>query len=605
MDEMNNTEIESMETIDEVIVYPNSEDLEYPEVEMLATEESETELEAEVVTESEVKEERVLDILCFSDNIADEDVLYPADEDLAYPEVFALEQDFLDDEQQEDKLWQARTGLNFETLCGAIETIIFMSDKPVALAKIKSLIDEDLPLRVVHNSLARLQEEYESAHHGLRLMEVAEGYQFRTKATYSKYVQDLFKVNSLVLSPTALEVLAILSYKQPISKNEIEKIRGVDSSHIVRGLMDKRLVKVVGRSEEIGKPVLYGTTPEFLEVFNLSDLGQLPPEHELEEMIGQGIGKIADIKTICTGDKDQFNFDEEEELEQLAQEIKSINSDTEFTKSLKIEEKKRTTASGEVVKSAFDLLEEHVTSRQITNQNADALKSELMNSGIFPTVIKNLLEGWPFNAPEVDEGDDDFQMIDLDTGEPIIEEDYDIELELELTEEEQAQVEAVEAEMTSEEDSDEEVVLSDEDAAQASLVAALMAESSNDEAIIYPADLESEAEALPEVPAVEEVKEEAMEVAGEKVEEAVDIFNVKENEDEVSALAAALDAAFANLTGESLTEEADLEATHDIAEEKASDLDNLTDSIVEKAENLDIDLSFLKDESENNSELEN
>ena len=221
----------------------------------------------------------------------DRNPAFPSEADLLYPgqSLLELKQEFLDDEKQEDQLWQARTGLNFDTLCGAIETLIFMSDKPVSIVKIKSLIDEDMPLRVIHESLTRLQEGYESKHHGLRLVEVAEGFQFRTKATFSKYVQDLYKVNSLVLSPTALEVLAIIAYKQPVAKVEIDKIRGVDSGHIVRGLIDKRLVKVAGRSEEMGRSVLYGTTPEFLEVFNLANIGDLPPEYELEESIENSV----------------------------------------------------------------------------------------------------------------------------------------------------------------------------------------------------------------------------------------------------------------------------------------------------------------------------
>src|SRR5690606_19713831 len=99
-------------------------------------------------------------------------------------EEFSLDLDYFNEKEQEDKLWQARTGLNAETLCGAIETIIFMSDKPISILKIKNYIDADLPLRVVHESIARLQKEYETKHHGIRLQEVAQGYQFRTKATY-------------------------------------------------------------------------------------------------------------------------------------------------------------------------------------------------------------------------------------------------------------------------------------------------------------------------------------------------------------------------------------------------------------------------------------
>ncbi len=333
---------------------------------------------------------------------------------------FALELDCFDDEDQEDRLWQARTGLNEDTLCGAIETIVFMGDKPLPLNKIKALIDEDMPLRVLHTAITRLQTEYESKHHGIRLVEVAEGYQFRTKATFSKYVQDLFKVNSLVLSPTALEVLAILAYKQPVAKTEVDKIRGVDSGHIVRGLMDKRLVKVVGRSEEMGRPVLYGTTPEFLEVFNLPDLSQLPPEHQLEEIIENGIGKVSDIRTLINSkDREMFSFDEMEELESLHSSIKAISADTSFTKSLKVQEKRRTTEEGEKVKTAFDLLEEFVTNDLMVALNNEAVESNIFTAVTQPTVINDLTAG-PFNEPEVlEESEDDFQMIDLDTGLPI------------------------------------------------------------------------------------------------------------------------------------------------------------------------------------------
>ena len=314
----------------------------------------------------------------------------------------------------------ARTGLNTDTLCGAIETIIFMSDKPVSILKIKSLIDEEMPLKVIHEAILRLQAEYEEKHHGIRLLEVAEGYQYRTKATYSKYVQDIFKINSIVLSPTALEVLAILAYKQPVSKVEVDKIRGVDSGHIVRALMDKRLVKVMGRSEEVGRPVLYGTTPEFLEVFNLADLTQLPPEHELEALAKTStVGKITDIKTLVQeGDKARFKFDEIHELDQLSEAIKNISPETDFTASLKVEEKKRMSAEGLEIKSAFDLLEEFVNKKLVSDENKKAFESNLTTNIIDPRVI-NDLEAGPFNLPVSLDDDDFFQMIDLDTGLPL------------------------------------------------------------------------------------------------------------------------------------------------------------------------------------------
>lgn len=334
--------------------------------------------------------------------------VYPDPEFLTYPEnVYTLEMelDYFDAEKQEEKLWQARTGLTRETLCGAIETLIFMSDRPISLAKIKRYIDEDIPLRAIHEAIVRLQSEYEQKHHGIRLMEVAEGYQFRTKATYSHFVQKLFNVNSLALTPTALEVLAIIAYKQPVSKSEIDKIRGVDSSHIVRGLMDKRLVKVEGRSEELGRPALYGTTLEFMEVFNLSDLSQLPPEYELEDMAQESIGKISDIKGLVhSGDKAQFNFDEIDELDELSASIKLISTDTDFIRSIKQNEKVRVQGAEESnssteKRSAFDLLEEFILKDQVSRVNKEAVSSETFTAITQPEIITSLENG-PFNLPE-------------------------------------------------------------------------------------------------------------------------------------------------------------------------------------------------------------
>jgi len=338
---------------------------------------------------------------------------------------FDLATEFFDPAKQEEQLWQARTGLNYDTLCGAIETIIFMSDRPVPLMKIKKMLDEDMPLNVLHDALVKLQTEYEATHHGLRLQEVAEGYQFRTKATYSKYVQDLFKVNALVLTPSVLEVLAIIAYKQPVSKPEIDKIRGVDSAHLVRTLMEKHLVKIVGRSEDVGHPSIYGTTQEFLEVFNLSTLESLPPEHELSDLAkSSDVGKICDIRQICSeGDKNRFVFDELAELDQLSESIKNIVSETDFTRNLMSEEKKRVEGQNPEVKTAFEILESYIEKERVIEQNRKSLTSESLSLAEGPKVVNDLTAG-PFNAPIATE--DDFQMIDLDTGLPIEPEKEDL-----------------------------------------------------------------------------------------------------------------------------------------------------------------------------------
>ncbi len=322
------------------------------------------------------------------------------------PPDFTLDVAYFDEKSQEDMLWQARTGLNLDTLCGAIETIIFMSDRPISIQKIKAQIDTELPLRVIHESLTKLQSGYEEKFHGIRLVEVAEGYQFRTKATYSKFVQNLFKINSLVLTPTALEVLAIIAYKQPVSKTDVEKIRGVDSSHVIRALMDKRLVQMCGRSEELGRPSLFGTTSEFLEVFNLATITDLPPEYELEEMATKNtIGTIADIKSVVfRGDNlKRFSVDEFEELDKLSQDIVNIPSETNFTMLLKTEEKKKIDGDSAIRKSAFDILEDFVNKEETVRQNELATASHTLMNVVDAKSVDISLEGIIFNSPEVDE----------------------------------------------------------------------------------------------------------------------------------------------------------------------------------------------------------
>ncbi len=296
--------------------------------------------------------------------------------------------------EEDESVILEKLNLDYEKLSGAIETIIFMSDRPISITKIRDVISLTLPLRTIHNAIIKLQEEYEAKHHGIRLLEIADGYQFRTKAIFSKYVQDLFKVTSLVLSPSAIEVLAIIAYKQPVSRPDIDKIRGVDSSHLIRLLMDKRLIKFVGKSDDLGKPALYGTTQEFLEVFNLADLSELPPETELETMAQTTVSKISDIRDICANDdKKKFFFDEIDELDALSENIKSINADTIFTKSLKIEEKERLTTEGHVAKSAFDILEECLIKTDITEQNKDSIRSELLNpQEVCPSIVSNIEE---------------------------------------------------------------------------------------------------------------------------------------------------------------------------------------------------------------------
>lgn len=287
----------------------------------------------------------------------------------------------LEENETEDQNWMLGTGLNEETLGAAIEALIFVSDKPMSLNKIRNAIDETIPLKAIHQAIQKLQEEYEQKNHGIRLQEVALGYQFRTKATYSKILQNYLKVTMPSLTPATLEVLAVITYKQPISKTQIDILRGVDSSHLVKTLLDKKLITVSGRSEEeIGKPSLYVTTSEFLEFFNLTSIEQLPTYSELEELaeldVLKGIPSVKDV--IHPADAQVFDFDDLMEIDNIANKIKDIPVDTDFTKKLRnpIEETEVIAQdTGETIKqtkhlSAYDILENFVTTSKSEEERA-------------------------------------------------------------------------------------------------------------------------------------------------------------------------------------------------------------------------------------------
>ena len=130
----------------------------------------------------------------------------------------------------------------------------------------------------------KLVLEYNERQSGIYLQEVAGGFQFRTRPELSPWIKKLKSTKPHSLSPQAMETLAIVAYKQPIVKSEIESIRGVDVGGPLKSLLDKKLIRIVGRKDVPGKPIIYGTTRKFLEVFNLKDLLDLPNLRELKEL---------------------------------------------------------------------------------------------------------------------------------------------------------------------------------------------------------------------------------------------------------------------------------------------------------------------------------
>ena len=174
--------------------------------------------------------------------------------------------------------------LEDQQLKSAIEALLFIASSPLSVDRLKGVFEEESKEQI-EAQLQALKQEYEERSAGVLLAEVAGGYQIGTRPEHSPWVRKFRTVKvSTKLSRPALETLAIIAYKQPITRTEIEAVRGVNIGGITRNLMERRLVKIVGKKDVPGKPMMYGTTAEFLQYFGLKDLSSLPTLKEFQEL---------------------------------------------------------------------------------------------------------------------------------------------------------------------------------------------------------------------------------------------------------------------------------------------------------------------------------
>ena len=176
-----------------------------------------------------------------------------------------------------------------ERLVAILESVIFASGEPLTLARLAEIVPG--PSRgELRAALVELAARTERERRGVRLLEVAGGYQFRTAPAHAEWVRRLFQQKPWRLTRATLETLAIVAYKQPITRAEIEAIRGVDADSALATLLSRKLAKIMGRKDVIGRPLLYGTTRQFLEVFGLKDLAGLPALGEIAAAMPDGVG---------------------------------------------------------------------------------------------------------------------------------------------------------------------------------------------------------------------------------------------------------------------------------------------------------------------------
>lgn len=181
-----------------------------------------------------------------------------------------------------DKLVAKSKKLSPERIRAVLQSLLFVSDKPQDLNQLYEATGIEREL--IEKALHKLAGTHREGVSGIVLYEVSGGWQFRTDPGSAEYVRRYLRVKPQRLTRAAVETLAIIAYRQPVTRPEIEDIRGVDCGAVIKALLDRKLIKILGKKEDVGRPILYGTTKEFLEFFALKDLAALPTLREFHEL---------------------------------------------------------------------------------------------------------------------------------------------------------------------------------------------------------------------------------------------------------------------------------------------------------------------------------
>lgn len=188
----------------------------------------------------------------------------------------------LEDEEQGDEAGEVTFNAPRIPLVAEVGSLLLVSSKPLTLARLTKVTGKSAEM--VLGAISQIQDFYKEDVHGFTLVEVKGGFQFRTSPGAKEVVRRLYPARDRRLSKAAAETLAIVAYKQPVQRAEIESIRGVDAAPTLKTLLDSRLVRILGSEDAVGHPALYGTTDIFLEKFGLNDLSELPSLEEIERL---------------------------------------------------------------------------------------------------------------------------------------------------------------------------------------------------------------------------------------------------------------------------------------------------------------------------------
>ena len=213
-----------------------------------------------------------------------------------------------------------------------LESILFTTWKPLSLKELSLVFQpEKIPPKKIKEALDIINAQCQKNHRGIELQEVAGGWQLRTKEENKAYIRRLMKRRAFQLSQPALEVLVIVAYRGPCPKSSIDEIRGVESGHLLKTLMEKNLVCFGPKSVQAGRPMTYKTTPRFLEVFGLKSLKDLPSSHDIQDLLAEetDLSANGEINTILGDLKDPLQATTEQkkiekEMAVISEEIDSI-----------------------------------------------------------------------------------------------------------------------------------------------------------------------------------------------------------------------------------------------------------------------------------------
>jgi segregation and condensation protein B len=217
-----------------------------------------------------------------------------------------------------------------ERLKAILESLLFAAGEPVALAQLANALD-NVPRDAIRKALAEMAVTYASGDRGIVLEEIAGGYQLRTPKEHALYVRRLLAAKPPRLSRPLLETLSIIAYRQPVTRPEIEQLRGVDSGGVLDTLVERSLIKIAGRKEAPGRPMMYATTVEFLELFGLKDLENLPDLAEFraledepesptdQELSGESIPVSEEAEAIAAANSELVEEQPGETQEQMAE----------------------------------------------------------------------------------------------------------------------------------------------------------------------------------------------------------------------------------------------------------------------------------------------